>query len=134
MVANTSVQNRFLLLFPTCQVRVSRFYQSYLLLPPPPPNSELQISVGTAGPQQRAPDLSAHCRTSTAVPHRELKTLDWPWTRRHVASAGGELSRLWRAWSRCQEAVECPGPERMSCIMPEQNVRIMPESQNRMSE
>ena len=29
-------------------------------------NCELQISVGTAGPQPRAPDLSAHCRTSTA--------------------------------------------------------------------
>ena len=43
------------------------FYQSYFLLPsfiPPHPNSELQISVGTAGPQQRAPDLSGHCRTS----------------------------------------------------------------------
>jgi len=29
-------------------------------------NRELQISVGTAGPQLRAPDLSGHCRTSTA--------------------------------------------------------------------
>ena len=44
------------LYFPTYQVRVSRYYQSYfLLLPPsfllPPPNSELQSSVGTAGPK-----------------------------------------------------------------------------------
>ena len=29
-------------------------------------NRELQIAVGTAGPQPRAPDLSGHCRTSTA--------------------------------------------------------------------
>ena len=29
-------------------------------------NRELQISVGAAGPQPRAPDLSGHCRTSTA--------------------------------------------------------------------
>ena len=29
-------------------------------------NCELQISVGTAGPQLRAPDLSGHCQTSTA--------------------------------------------------------------------
>ena len=28
-------------------------------------NCELQISVGTAGPQSRAPDLSGHCQTST---------------------------------------------------------------------
>ena len=52
--------------------------------PPPPPspyppapqpqaadssgglNRERGISVGTAGPQPQAPDLSGHCRTSTA--------------------------------------------------------------------
>ena len=75
--------------FPTCQVRVARFYQR--CCPPPPAsastsasdsasastacsrsqwalldlNRELQSSVGTAGPQPRAPDLSGHCRTST---------------------------------------------------------------------
>ena len=83
------------MLFPTCQVSVARFYQSFFLPPsfllpffllPPsfhlPPTAksrsqqalpdlhrELQISVGTwtasAGPQLRAPDLSKHCRTST---------------------------------------------------------------------
>ena len=74
------------LLFPTCQVRVVRFYQS--CSPPPPASSsisssssssqsrsqwaqpdlhrELQIPVGTAGPPPRAPDPSGHCRTSTA--------------------------------------------------------------------
>ena len=50
----------------------SRFYQSYLFLPPPhprlppPPNYQLQISVGTAGPQPRAPDLRRQCWTSRA--------------------------------------------------------------------
>ena len=32
--------------------------------PPPPPSRQLQIAVGTAGPQPRAPDPSGHCRTS----------------------------------------------------------------------
>ena len=54
--------------FPTCQVRVVRFYQSCS----PPPHLLLvlllavQIPVGTAGPPPRAPDPSGHCRTSTA--------------------------------------------------------------------
>ena len=57
---------------PTCQVGVSRFYQSCFPPPPSPPlaasdlNCELQISVGTAEPQTRAPDISGHCWTSTA--------------------------------------------------------------------
>ena len=29
-------------------------------------NRELQISVGTAGPQLRAPDFNGHCQISTA--------------------------------------------------------------------
>ena len=33
---------------------------------PPRPNSELQIAVGTAGPQPRSPDLRGLCWTSTA--------------------------------------------------------------------
>ena len=84
-----------LIFFPTCQVRVVRFYQS--CSPPPPPhpppplrspdpsghcrtspascrsqwalpdlNRDFQVAVGTAGPQSRAPDPSGHCRTSTA--------------------------------------------------------------------
>ena len=67
--------------FPTCQVRVSRFYQSYQTSVSghcrtstassrsqwalPDPNCKLQISVATAGSQPRAPDLSGRCRTST---------------------------------------------------------------------
>ena len=56
--------------FPTCQVRVSRFYQSYQTdisqWALQDLNCELQISVCTAGPQLQAPDLSGHCRISTA--------------------------------------------------------------------
>ena len=67
-----------LLFFRTCQVRVSDFIRdTFFLLLLPTTNSrsqwalldlncELQMSVGTAGPQLRAPDLSGHCRTSTA--------------------------------------------------------------------
>ena len=43
-------------LIPTCQVRS---LDSWILL-------ELLPPLGTAGLQPRAPDLSAHCRTSTA--------------------------------------------------------------------
>ena len=84
-------------LFSTCRVRVSRFYQSYLLLlvlllllllfpstassrsqcALPDLNRELQISVGTAGPQPRAPDFSGHCRTSTHA--RENVRIDARW-------------------------------------------------------
>ena len=60
--------------FPTCQVRVSRsrFYRYYQSWPARRCqlrlcfNCELRSSVGTGGPQPRAPDLSGHCRTSTA--------------------------------------------------------------------
>ena len=49
-------------IFPTCRVRVSRFYQScfslLLLL--------ILLLLLRQPPQLRAPDLSGHCRTSTA--------------------------------------------------------------------
>ena len=43
--------------FPTCQVRVFRFYQSCMPAPPRTLNRERQIPVDTAGPQRRAPDV-----------------------------------------------------------------------------
>ena len=84
---------KHLMFFPTCQVRVVRFYQSCSPPPPPPPprgpdpsghsrtstassrsqwalpdlHRELQIPVGSAGPQPRVADRSGHCRTSTAT-------------------------------------------------------------------
>ena len=67
--------------FPTCHVKVSKFYQS--CMPPiassssssssftssssTPPSTASQISVGTAGLQPRAPDFSGHCRAPTAT-------------------------------------------------------------------
>ena len=71
-------------------MRSSRFYHDDLplpfFLPPFPPaawarNRELHSAAGTAGTQQRAPDRSGNCRTSTAssrsvaLPHlnRELQ-------------------------------------------------------------
>jgi len=54
--------------FPTCQVRVSRFYHRLSRLFSSPLfllvlHCELQRSGDTAGPQPQAPDLSGHCRT-----------------------------------------------------------------------
>ena len=81
--------------FPACQVRVPRFYQSYLFPPPstplPPPhpasstsqwelpdlNRKLQISVGSAGPrpQPQAPDLSGHDLSGLAGPQLQAPDL-----------------------------------------------------------
>ena len=44
----------------------SLFIRSRLGFPLPDLSGELQIAVGTAGPQPRAPDLSGHCWTSAA--------------------------------------------------------------------
>ena len=83
------------LFFPTCQVRVVRFYQSCFSSSSsassastsassasspaasssqsrsqwaqPDLHRELQILVGTAGHQPRVADRSGHCRTSTAT-------------------------------------------------------------------
>ena len=70
-VATSRTESHVSTSFPRLlQVRVSRFYQRYFLPSSfilPPSSFELQIAVGTAGPQLRAPDLSGHCRTSTAT-------------------------------------------------------------------
>ena len=61
-------------LFPTCQVRVVRFYVSLFSsssrTPPPPPSSSCRdpvSSVWHAGPQPRSCEFSVACRTSTAI-------------------------------------------------------------------
>ena len=53
--------------FPTCQVRVVRFYQSCSPPPPPPPPSPPRPPPRSPDPSAppRAPDPSGHCRTST---------------------------------------------------------------------
>ena len=66
-------------LFPTCQVRVVRFYQSCSPPPPPPP---LPPPPPHPPPPPRSPDPCGHSRTSTASSrsqwaqpdlHRELQ-------------------------------------------------------------
>jgi hypothetical protein len=69
--------------FPICQVRVSRFYHE--LLPPSPSspsspsppaaadsalNRERHISEDTAGPQRRAPELSARAQRQSSASAR----------------------------------------------------------------
>ena len=49
-------------LFPTCQVRLVRFYQSCSPPPPPPPPPPPHPP-----PPPRSPGPSVHCRTSTAT-------------------------------------------------------------------
>ena len=95
--------------------RVSRFYQS--CFPPPPPyspptasdlncefgsqralpdlNRELYMSVGTAGPQQRAADLMGHCRTSTTS-----STCLWP-----LPTSIADARSQWALPSRAQWAL-----------------------------
>ena len=77
-------------LFPTCQVRVTRFYQSDAGASPSSPLSpasssswalpdlicELQIAVRNAGAQPRAPDRSGRRRTSTASARSQWATPD----------------------------------------------------------
>ena len=80
-------------LFPTCQVRVVRFYVSWLppaascrLLPspaafrrlPPPPdlNHDHPRQVFPAGPQPRPSTPSVPCRTSTATIHAKCSLPD----------------------------------------------------------
>ena len=102
-------------LFPTCHVKVSKFYQSFVppiasssssftsssSTPPsttssrsqwalPGLNRERQISVGTAGPQLRPPDLSGYSQTPRAPDHSGHC---------HSLSNGGGPSQLVRAFA-----------------------------------
>ena len=82
--------------FRMCQVRASSS-SSLLMGTAGPFNSELPISVGTAGPQLRAPDLIGHgpCRTSTARARPQLQAPDLSWRCRtstiSVGTAGPRL-------------------------------------------
>ena len=85
--------------FPTCQVRVVRFYVSCLLLPRPPPprlllvllvllvlsslsssssssNCDPRSTVFSAGPQPRPSTPSVPCRTSTTTSHAQCSLPD----------------------------------------------------------
>ena len=116
-------------LFPACHVRVSRFYQSSMppiasssssssssftsssSTPPstassrsqwalPGFNRERQISVGTAGPQLRPPDLSGYSQTPRAPDHsghcHSLSNGEGP---SQLVRAFAELSRSFRGFS-----------------------------------
>ena len=81
----------------SCQIRVSR---------------ELQISVGTAGPQPRAPDHSGHCRTSTANGKAQSALPDFNRERQMSDRMPQRMS------DRMSEYTSDRMPDRMS-IMPE---------------
>ena len=61
--------------FPTCQVRVVRFYQS-CSPPPPPPPPPLPPPPPHPPPPPRSPDPSGHSRTSTASSRSHWALLD----------------------------------------------------------
>ena len=91
----------YIVFFPTCQVRVVRFYVSCLLLPRPPPlllsssssssslsslsslsssssssNCDPRSTVFSAGPQPRPSTPSVPCRTSTTTSHAQCSLPD----------------------------------------------------------
>ena len=79
-------------------MRVSTFIRVTSLLPSSSSSSflncQLQISVGAAGPQPRALDLSRHCRTSTASSRsQQLRALDLSGSRSQWARASTACSR-----------------------------------------
>ena len=76
-----------LVFFPTCQVRVVRFYVSCLLLSSPPPllllvllvlllNRDPRRTVFSVGPQPRPSTPSVPCRTSTTTIHAQCSLPD----------------------------------------------------------
>ena len=85
MVQSYWVSNIVLLLFPTCQVRVVRFYLSCLVLlllpPPPPPLLLLSLSSSSRCPPRPPAQLrlaihSVLCRTSTTTIHAQCSLPD----------------------------------------------------------
>ena len=77
----------YIFVFPTCQVRVVRFYVSCLLLPRPPPppvvvllvlllNCDSRSTVFSVGPQPRPSTPSVPCRTSTTTIHAQCSLPD----------------------------------------------------------
>ena len=146
------------LLFPTCHVRVVRFYQS--CSPPPPPhppppprspdpsghsrtstassrsqwalpglNRELQIAVGTAGPQPRLPGRSGHCRTSTATSRLQWALPDL--NRDFQIAVGTAGPQREECQKRCQ--IECQKICQIEC-QKECQKRMSEDMPDRMSE
>ena len=99
--------NNKMTLFPTCQVRVDRFYQSCPRPPPPPPPPprQLQIAVGTAGLHLPAPDHSGHCRTSSASSRAQWALPDLNHERQIAVGTAGPQRRLPDRSGHCRTSV-----------------------------
>ena len=93
--------------FPTCQVRVVRFYVS---LPSPPPPPAPPASHPPAGPQPRLCEISVACRTSTAIPWVQCCVPDLNRDPvRSVLRAGPQLrSREFSVACRTSTNLSCP--------------------------
>ena len=94
--------------FPTCQINSvvlfisTNFIRVTSLLP------SLQISVATAGPQLRAPDISGHCRTPTASSRSQWPLPDFNRIQPRAPDISGHC-RTSTASSRSQRPL--PGPQ-----------------------
>ena len=99
--------------FPTCQVRVVRFYVSWPPSPPPTDlNCKLVIAVVPAGPEQQAQDQSVPRRASTASARSQWSRPD--------PNAAPAWTHLWTSmvtWikqnSRFWSKYVAPGPRRL---------------------
>ena len=93
--------------FPTCQINSvvlfisTNFIRVTSLLP------SLQISVATAGPQLRAPEISGHCRTPTASSRSQWPLPDFNRIQPRAPDISGHC-RTSTASSRSQRPL--PGP------------------------
>ena len=84
-------------------------------------SSKLQISVGTAGPERRAPELSGHCRTSTARARSQ-------WALRDLNCDNCECKRK-MSHMECQ--IECQKRCQRKCQVECQNILYTFTNQNR---
>ena len=75
--------------FPTCQVRVVRFYQRCSPPPPPPPPHPPPPSP------PRSPDPSGHCRTSTASSRSQWALPDLPGCSGHCRTSTATSRSQW---------------------------------------
>ena len=107
--------------FPTCQVRVVRFYQS--CSPPPPP---LPPPPPHPPPPPRSPDPSGHSRTSTASSRSQWALPD---LNRELQIAVGTAGpqRPDRMPEDMPDGMSDRMPEDMSDRMPEDMPDRMPE-------
>ena len=123
---------RALVLFPTCQVRVVRFYVSC------PASGSSSSSSASAGPEQKAQDQSDPRQTSTASARSQCSLPDPNSKLRiRVFPAGPQPQRISEdipdrsQMNECQKICQIHMPERMSDRMPN---KVPEEMAERMSE